>query len=62
MIWLESLLLYLLAMMIQTETRPHHFSGPQLLSGLLWSAALAWHDAGARLGAATLPALPGLTS
>lgn len=62
MIWLESLLLYLLAMMIQTETRHHHFAGPQVLSGFLWSAAWACHDAGARLFALAPHALPGLSS
>ncbi len=44
MIWLESLLFYLLALMIQTESRPHHPFSPQLLSGLLWSIAGAWQQ------------------
>ena len=56
MIWLESLVLYLIAMMIQTDLRPRHVPGPQLLSGFLWSTAWAWHHA-----AASLHGLPSLS-
>ncbi|MDE1982894.1 MAG: hypothetical protein KGL17_03855 [Betaproteobacteria bacterium] len=56
MIWLESLVLYLIAMMIQTDLRPRHFSGPQMLSGFVWSTAWAWHGAAAHVhGLAGLP-------
>ena len=59
MIWLESLVLYLIAMMIQTDLRPRHFSGPQMLSGFVWSTFWAWHDATANLrGLSALAGLP----
>ncbi|MDE2344505.1 MAG: hypothetical protein KGL63_14150 [Betaproteobacteria bacterium] len=59
MIWLESLVLYLIAMMIQTDLRPRHVPGPHLLSGFLWSAAWVWHDATAHLhGLSVLAGLP----